>query len=254
MWVPTSVQGRLFVLSQGTDRAGVDPCSPGPVGLEGRPGGSTRVDAACSNHSRVAVGSPQRRPPPELIARPGEQARAHGAGVCRPWVGFVPFECGVLSGGHPRRSGRRIGQALRQDAEESARDLVCVATFRLAGLGVPDSVPGLFCTTCLGSSLFFFPIYTLSVDRRRDCSSRNGMRHYWILERITVGILAAHTPPEHLNRRHVDRDDEELSQVSGRRFQWPDAVPGMRRPLEKKASISPGVQRRGNSKIIECRG
>ena len=34
-----------------------------------------------------------------------------------------------------------------------------MATFRLAGLGVPDPVPGLFCTTCLGSSLFFLPIY-----------------------------------------------------------------------------------------------
>jgi hypothetical protein len=199
------------------------------------------------------VESPQGRPPPELIARPGEQTRAHGAGVCRPWVGFVPFECGVLSGGHPRRRGRRIGQALRQEAEESVRDLVCVATFRLAGLGVPDSVPGLFCTTCLGSS-FFLPIYTLIVDRWRDCSSRNGMRHFLVLERITVGILAPHAPPEHLNRRRVDRDDEELSQVAGRRFQRPDAVPGMRRPLEKQASISPGVQRRSNSKIIECRG
>ena len=122
------------------------------------PGPRRELEKLPQKPLKAAVGSPQRRPPPELIARPGEQARRHGAGVCRPWVGFVPFECGVLSGGHPRRSGRRIGQALRQEAEESARDLVCVATFRLAGLGVPDSVPGLFCTTCLGSSLFFLPI------------------------------------------------------------------------------------------------
>src|SRR5208337_5062911 len=93
-----------------------------------------------------------------------------------------------------------------------------------------------------------------AIDRRPDSSSRNGMRHFWILERITVGILAADAPPEHLNRRHVDRDDEELSHVAGRRFQRPNAVPGMRRPLKKQASISPGVQRRGYSEIIEFRG
>src|SRR5271157_5725802 len=72
-----------------------------------------------------------------------------------------------------------------------------------------------------------------AVDRRPNSSSRNGMRHFWILERIPVGILAAYAPPEHLNRRRVDRDDEELSQVAGRRFQRPNAVPGMGRPLEK---------------------
>ena len=50
------------------------------------------------------------------------------------------------------------------------------------------------------------------------------MRHVLILERITVGILATHAPPEHLNRRRVHRDDEELSQVSGRRFQCEEWV------------------------------
>src|SRR5208337_1820062 len=67
------------------------------------------------------------------------------------------------------------------------------------------------------------------------------LRHSICLEGITVRIFAANAPPPHLQRRYVDGDDEQLSQLAGRRLQRTHAVPGVLRALEKQASVSPRV-------------
>jgi hypothetical protein len=71
------------------------------------------------------------------------------------------------------------------------------------------------------------------------------------LEGITVGILAANAPPPHLERRHVDGDDEQFAQVAGGRLERTHAVPGMVRALEKQAAISPRVYFRADFQVIE---
>jgi len=52
------------------------------------------------------------------------------------------------------------------------------------------------------------PLHTAHFALRRSIS----------LEGITVRILAADTPPPHLESRHVDSDDEQFPQVAGRRL------------------------------------
>ena len=86
---------------------------------------------------------------------------------------------------------------------------------------------------------------------KAESSRRNGAGLCGGFERKTVLVLAADTPPENLDCRHIDRHDEKLAQMTGGRFQGSNAVPGMCRPLEDQAAIATRIERRGDAQVLE---
>ena len=115
LWVPTSVQGRPFVLSQGTDRAGWTRVPPGPFRAR-RP--TRRID-------RVVLGEPVLPVPIPLVA--GELS-ALNSGVAPPGSSTVLF---------PSESDHRSPRDRTDGAGGVLRRVACVASF-----------DGLLCSRC----------------------------------------------------------------------------------------------------------